>query len=86
MSLLQIELNGDNVWSDLKDKEDKIIHVTTMRISSLPNGTVFGNPSVAFRIDLPGGNVVIAETTLALLLTATDALKTKYGDPRQCQS
>lgn len=86
MTLLQIELEGNGVWSDLKGKEDKIVHVTTMRISSLPDGTVFGKPSVAFRIDFPDGHTVIAETTLAMLLTVTDALKAKYGDPRQCQS
>ena len=29
-----------------------------------------------------GKEVVIAETTLALFLTAADAFKARYGDPR----
>jgi hypothetical protein len=41
-----------------------------------------GAPSVAFRIDLEDGRTVIAETSLKLLLTASDLFKARYGDPR----
>lgn len=64
---------------------DQIIHVgeeAYIEVGGLPGGMASGKPSVAFCIPLPDGRVVIAETSLALLLTAGDALKARYGDPR----
>jgi hypothetical protein len=43
---------------------------------------VSGAPSVAFCFKLGEREVVLAETSLALFLTAADALKARYGDPR----
>ncbi len=51
-------------------------------ISALADGMKSGNPSVAVIIDLSGGVVVFAETSLKLFLTAADALKARHGDPR----
>lgn len=53
-----------------------------IQVTGLDGGMVSGNPSVAIRLDLPDGKTVIAETSLALFLTAADALKSRYGDPR----
>lgn len=45
----------------------------------LKAGMASGKPSVAIRLDLPDGKVVIAETSLALFLGAASALHTKFG-------
>ncbi len=79
---LQIVMgDGDGCWPDLKDKE--IIHVTNgLHVAGLAKGMESGKPSVAFRIDLPDGRVVVAETSLVLFLAAADVFKARYGDPR----
>jgi hypothetical protein len=42
-----------------------------------------GKPSVCIGVFLPNnGGCVLAETSLALFLTAADALKARFGDPR----
>lgn len=52
-------------------------------LTGLPDGTARGRPTVALFITLPDGKAVLWETTLTLFLTAADALKAKFGDPRQ---
>lgn len=81
-----IILDGDNAWPDLRERSaEDIIHLTGdkayMAIAALGGGTASGNASVTFRMDLPDGKVVLAETTLRLLLRAADSFKAKYGDP-----
>lgn len=81
MLALQVIVDGDGCWSDLKSKE--IIHVTDgLHVAGLAKGMKGGAPSIAIRVDLPDGRVVIAETSLKLFLTAADMLKARYGDPR----
>jgi hypothetical protein len=86
MVALKIELEGDGIYPDLIGQEHRIIHLGNdappIGISGLPGGMTSGKPSVMLRIDLPDGRVVMAETTLRLLLTAADAFRTHYGDPR----
>lgn len=53
-----------------------------IEIIGMPHGTADGRPTVLIGIPLPGGGAVIGETTLALLLTAVDGLRARYGDPR----
>lgn len=82
MNRIDVYLNGDNCWSDLSAQREKIIHVNdngAISLAGLSQGTEAGKPSVALRINLPDGRVVIVETTLALLLTATDVLRTRYA-------
>lgn len=70
-------------WPELQDPKAKVVHTTQpISVTGLEGGMQSGKPSVAFRIDLPDGTAVIAETSLALFLTAADALKAKFGDPR----
>lgn len=78
---IKILLEGDGVWSDLVDK-DVITLKDDWQMSALPGGMASGAPSIAIRLDLPDGQVIIAETSLKLLLTAADVFKAKYGDPR----
>lgn len=53
-------------------------------IGGMGNGTTSGKPVVHIGLDDPEtGGFLVVQTTLAMFLTAADALKAKYGDPRQ---
>lgn len=52
-------------------------------IGGMANGTADGKPVVMIAMeDRLDGTLQVAQTTLALFLTAADVLKAKYGDPR----
>lgn len=73
-------------WPDLNDKE--FMHVAEtgkIEVTAIANGMSSGAPSVAFRIESEDGQIVVAETSLMLLLSVTDALKARFGDPREEQ-
>lgn len=75
--------DGDGAWPDLADKGKKVHWVEdTIEVSALVGGMASGKPSVGLRLNLPDGSVCIAQTSLALFLTAAEALKARYGDPR----
>lgn len=76
---LDIILDGDNCWPDLRD--GGFIDGQLEGIAALPNGTAAGNPTVTLRVRLPNGRVALAQTTLRLFLTASDAFRAKYGTP-----
>lgn len=76
---LQIMLQGDGCWPDLKelDAQGKLTHVKgTMQVARLSGGMGSGKDSVAFRIDLPDGSVVVSETSMKLFLHAADVFRT----------
>lgn len=75
---------GTDDVSDLVSRGD-VIHLgadASIEIGALPAGMASGKPSIAFGFALPDGRVVLAESSLQLLLTAADAFRAKYGDPR----
>ncbi|MGH6967771.1 MAG: hypothetical protein ACREEN_01525 [Stellaceae bacterium] len=80
MIQMNVILNGDNCWPDLKDK--KIIHLANdappMQVALLDGGLQSGRPSVALRVDLPDGQVLVAETTARLFCAAARAIMAKY--------
>jgi hypothetical protein len=86
MPALHLILDGEGAWPDLAEAEAVVIHLADdakVDLAGLARGMQSGKPSVAFRIDLPeDGHIVIWETSLALFLSAADAFKAKYGDPR----
>jgi hypothetical protein len=81
---INLHLDGAGAWKDLLDRMEagQVLHSSTIRIACLPGGMESGKISVAFRFDLEDGRVAIAEISLALLYTAVDAIKARYGDPR----
>jgi hypothetical protein len=85
---LRIILEGDGCWPDLADwarphqESPRLQRTEDIEIACLVRGMQSGSPSVALRVNCPDGSVVLAETSLALLLTAADAFKARYGDPR----
>lgn len=82
MPRLDIIFKGDGAFADVPP--DKLAHTTEpIRITALEGGMQSGRPSIAIGMFLPhGGGCVIGETSLALFLSAADAFKARYGDPR----
>ena len=83
-SVIDLNLAGDGAWPDLEAKRQvgELIHVdATIGMTVLAGGMVSGLPSVAFRIDLPDGRVVVAETSWRLLAVACRTIAARYGWP-----
>lgn len=73
-------------WAQRKPTYAAISHVSHLILSALPDGTVTNNPSVAMCVEVStseGDILVVAEVTLAALLSALDAIVVAYGDPRE---
>jgi hypothetical protein len=84
MNHIDIHLDGDNAWPDLGARRDEIIHLandTGIGLAVLPGGMTPGLPSVAFRLDLPDGRSVVAETSWRLLASSVKAIAARYGWP-----
>lgn len=81
-----VEATGFDAMKRINGPTDsRLVHLgdrAHIEIGALTGGMASGAPSVAFCFELPDGQVVIAETSMALFLTAGDALKARYGDPR----
>lgn len=55
----------------------------SLNIGGMAEGTEGKKPIVMIAFEDPTtGGYLVAQTTLALFLTAADGLKAKYGDPR----
>jgi hypothetical protein len=80
MPSINLVLGPEPVWPDLADRE--VIHyLEPIGMSALPGGMESGATSVVIRLDLPDGRVVMAETSLALLLGAARAIAARYPSP-----
>ena len=79
MAHLVVRPDGDGAFPELQGRK---IH-TTERISvtGLQGGMKSGKPSVGIIIELPNGEAVFAETSLALFVMAARALVARHGDP-----
>lgn len=91
MESLKIVMDaGADRFAALDGLEDGRVYIQNVRegieVGVLPAGMASGAPSVAICVPLPNGRVVIAETSLALFLTAADAFRARYGDPRQADA
>lgn len=82
MPVLDLKLDGDGAWPDLADKLDRVTRIEHAQITVLDRGMTSGKPSVTVRLDLPDGQIILYETSLALFLTTADAIRARYGDPR----
>lgn len=80
MIQMTISLNGDGCWPDLKDKP--VVHLGNgappIQVAVLDGGLSSGRPSVTIRIDLPGGQTVLAETSARLFCAAARGIMAKY--------
>lgn len=72
-------------WPDLHPDvfpRERVIHASLTAITALPGGMESGATSIMLRIDLPDGDVVLAETSQALLVAAVHALSVKHPSPQ----
>ena len=76
MISLSIHARGDACWEDLQSRTEQLIWLNSgagLAIARLPRGMASGRSSVAIRVDLPDGRVVVAETSMALFLACAGA-------------
>ncbi len=83
MPSLDFNLNGDNCWPDLREKE--VIELMgddapPIGVALLDNGMTSGRPSITLRLDLPDGRVVMTETSARLFCTAARMIMAKHPD------
>lgn len=81
MPSMTIKLPGSEpVWPELQPAE--IIHLANdapaIQVAVLDGGMRSGLPSLALRLDLPDGKIVIAETSARLFCTAARAILARY--------
>lgn len=81
---ISLKLEGDGAWPDLADKGDQIREFSNFSLACLSGG--MGNedatakrPSLAIRVDLPDGQVVLIQTSLRAWWTVTQAIMERYG-------
>ncbi|MER9336463.1 hypothetical protein NKJ06_21125 [Mesorhizobium sp. M0293] len=84
MPAMTISLDGgEGSFPDLK-RHQRIVHIgdggQPIRVAVLDRGMASGRPSVAIRIDLHDGTVVIAETSARLFASAGRMITAKYPD------
>ena len=80
-----LERTGFVALEGMDPTDPRLIHLgegARIEIGCLEGGMVSGAPSVMLCFELPDDRVVLAETSLSLLLAVTDALRSRYGDPR----
>jgi hypothetical protein len=82
MPHVDLRLNGDGCWPDLAELRDagRVIDThseTSIGIALLPGGMTSGKPSVTFRLQLPDGKIVLAQTSLELLTASVRAMNTR---------
>ncbi len=84
MPQMTLNLDGDNAWPDLRDMpSNKIVwlpETAMIQVAALDGGMSSGKPSVTFRIDLPDGRVVLAQTSARLFVMAAAAIVTRWPD------
>jgi hypothetical protein len=95
MPELHVILEGDGAWPDLAErlsaprherKRAPVIHLGNdappIQMSGLEDGMSSGAPSVIFRLDLPDGTTVLAETSWRLFAYAFWAFAARFGEER----
>jgi len=78
MLVLKLHTEEEGAFEDFQKKE--IIHLKegVLRVAALEKGMTSGKPAVAFGFEIGDGKVVLAETSLALFLSAADALRARF--------
>lgn len=79
---LFLDAEQEGMLADIAESRDDLIECTDLRIGALADGTEGGKPSIVIAAVTPDGKPVVIQTTLALFLSAGDAFKARWGDPR----
>lgn len=81
MSIIHLRFD-EPAFADLQDRMGDVTHLTgPFTIAGLEGGTVAGRPSLAIRIDLPDGRVVVQELTLDAWHMANAGIVGRFGGP-----
>jgi hypothetical protein len=81
MPVISMNFN-EPAWPDLADKGDKVIdYQDPISATALPGGMQAGGTSIALRFDLPDGQIVIVQTSLAALNMLVRGVIGRYPDP-----
>ena len=82
MTMMNIIMDGEGAWPDLKEKPvAQLHHVKGVAACALLHGGMqSGQPSVALRIELPDGSTVVAETSARLFVTAGRCFAARYPE------
>lgn len=82
MVAMSINLNGDNAWPDLKNNPNliNVPEATPIAVAVLDGGMASGRPSVAFRIDLPDGKIILFQTSARLYCSLAKTIEAKHPD------
>lgn len=80
MPAMILKLDGDNAWPDLRDRDFHHLgrDAKAIEVAVLAAGMVSGKPSVALRFELPNGEIVVAETSAVLFVSAARAIAAKF--------
>lgn len=77
-------MDSEGAWPELQGKAKLVTLMgdaaPAMQVGVLPHGMTSGRPSVTFRLDLPDGTTVLAETSARLFCGAARAIMAKYPD------
>lgn len=77
--LIALKLRGDNAWPDIADR-GRFEALPVWGLAALAKGMSDGTTSLMLRLDLPDGNVVTAQTSLAAFLQTADTLRDAFPD------
>lgn len=80
---LRIVRRGDPApWPDLAPGSQPFTHLDedALQVAVLEGGMTSGKPSVALRIDLPGGQVVVVENSMAAWIAATSGMRGAFPE------
>jgi hypothetical protein len=78
--IIHLILDGDNAWPELAAPDSGVVHLpdAPWGLAAIEGGMASGLPSLALRLDLSDGRVVVAETSLAAWVAATVALRARF--------
>jgi hypothetical protein len=85
MPVIDLNLDGDDAWTDIGQEGPLVMFDGTWQLAALEAGMSSGAPSLALRLDveLIGFDrpvPVIAQTSLAAWISATCALRGRFPD------
>jgi hypothetical protein len=80
ISLSIVRIGSPPPWSDLAAGATFTEGSTNWQVAVLEHGMTSGAPSVALRLDLPDGQVVIVENSLAAWIAATAGMRGAFPE------
>lgn len=79
MPVIDLRLDGDAAFPDLRDNPKVVVvdNATKWTVARLSAGMESGAPSLVLRLDLPDGQIILAETSQATWVAAARAFEAR---------